>query len=626
MARFEVEGRIRARDDASRQVRAVERALEENAEAVDRLQREFDAGDRSARDFVRGMERLDREAESLDRQMRGLGDQTDRTRGAMGGLGGFLRDRLVVDIGTVIEGVRALGRGFASMVNSAAEAEAVQNRLAESLRGTEGAGSGLIRQLNAQAEAFERNTRFTQEAVTGQQAFLAELGVAPEQLQLATQATVDLAESFDFSLNEAARNVGRTVGGFAGELGEIIPELKEFDASALQAGEGIRFLAEEFEGAASAAADDLQVRLANLREEVSDLGQSFAEGVLQGTEISAGLESLAESAREAEQGTRDAGRGVGVLVDSSFELVDSLRSTGTNLDFVVTGIPTLVRAIGEWQRVTQEQARATELLDDQNRLLLERMGVIESSVGGAAETFVLFGGEIRRVSEITAGLLRTMGDLGEAASDAAEGVDETTDSFESMAEAQSDVVARSDRLLGFLDQIGVRLERNLRAEIERTNERMADLHDEFLRGEITGRDWARIQEEGARRIERLRERLTGANEEVGRSEAAFSQASESASRFGQATERNIVSIERATGSVRRLRTEVQGARFDFDALAEAEGRAAAVQGALASGGTLTQGGTRVRLPNGGSRLVTAPGFGSTSRRESRFIPGVSTVV
>ena len=42
--------------------------------------------------------------------------------------------------------------------------------------------------------------------------------------------------------------VAKTLGGFSGELGESIPQLKELGAAALQAGEGITFIAERFKG------------------------------------------------------------------------------------------------------------------------------------------------------------------------------------------------------------------------------------------------------------------------------------------------------------------------------------------------------------------------------------------
>jgi hypothetical protein len=62
----------------------------------------------------------------------------------------------------------------------------------------------------------------------------------------------------------------------------------------------------------------------------------------------------------------------------------------------------------------------------------------------------------------------------------------------------------------------------------------------------------------------------------------------------------------------------------FDAMAAAGGRALAVQQALEGGATLTNGGTRIRFPNGGSRLTREAGLGA-SRRESRFVAGLDTI-
>jgi hypothetical protein len=56
---------------------------------------------------------------------------------------------------------------------------------------------------------------------------------------------------------------------------------------------------------------------------------------------------------------------------------------------------------------------------------------------------------------------------------------------------------------------------------------------------------------------------------------------------------------------------------EFDRLAQAAGRAQAVQAALDAGGRLILGGTRVELATGGSRLVGAPGF------QSQLPPGLS---
>lgn len=81
----------------------------------------------------------------------------------------------------------------------------------------------------------------------------------------------------------------------------------------------------------------------------------------------------------------------------------------------------------------------------------------------------------------------------------------------------------------------------------------------------------------------------------------------------------------ATGALARTREEARVTALQFDALAEALGRAAAAEAALAGGGRLSSNGRRIRLAGGGSRLTSEPGLSSQSR-ESRFASGQSSLI
>ena len=76
--------------------------------------------------------------------------------------------------------------------------------------------------------------------------------MTPDLLDDAALAAVNLSKALGISTEAAFRNVGRTMGGFAGELGELVPELKDLSVEALRSGEGIVLLGEKFEGTAEA--------------------------------------------------------------------------------------------------------------------------------------------------------------------------------------------------------------------------------------------------------------------------------------------------------------------------------------------------------------------------------------
>lgn len=96
----------------------------------------------------------------------------------------------------------------------------------------------------------------------------------------------------------------------------------------------------------------------------------------------------------------------------------------------------------------------------------------------------------------------------------------------------------------------------------------------------------------------------------------------------RATEDYTTGTVEATSANVDLRREVTRTRGEFDRLTLSASRAETTQQALAAGGRLTQGGTRLRLPGGGSVLVDPPGFGGQSRecKPSRFFEGQCTVV
>lgn len=156
-------------------------------------------------------------------------------------------------------------------------------------------------------------------------AFLLQMGVAPKQIEEAVQGSADLAASLGIDLLSAARNVGKTVGGFAGELGEVIPELKNLSAEALQAGEGIAFLAEKFKGAAAAEAETFAGKLKQLSNAWGDLQEGVGNAITQNEGAIGSLDSLTKSVEDATPGIAELTGGVIELAEG---LVNLLKAGG----------------------------------------------------------------------------------------------------------------------------------------------------------------------------------------------------------------------------------------------------------------------------------------------------------
>lgn len=88
---------------------------------------------------------------------------------------------------------------------------------------------------------------------------------------MALKPTLDLAASGMMDLDSAGRNIGRTFGGFAGELQEIIPQLKALTPEMLKSGEGAKLVGTLFGGQATAAMRQFSGSLVTLTNSWEDL-------------------------------------------------------------------------------------------------------------------------------------------------------------------------------------------------------------------------------------------------------------------------------------------------------------------------------------------------------------------
>ena len=130
--------------------------------------------------------------------------------------------------------------------------------------------------LIGQAEALQKVTVFGDEQIIGQQAYLASLGLTQSQIEDTISASVDLAAATGMTLESAVLNTSKTLSGMAGELGEKLgPAFRDLTPEALKAGDGIKFIAEQFGGTAQADADSFAGSMAQMSNAVGDTGEAF---------------------------------------------------------------------------------------------------------------------------------------------------------------------------------------------------------------------------------------------------------------------------------------------------------------------------------------------------------------
>lgn len=517
--------------------------------------------------------------EAKDRASR----EIDRVQGRFARLGSFLQRNWVRILGGATAALAAFTAGMTSAIRAANQQEEAVARLDAALAPLGPRAREVSAALQEQASALQSTTRFGDEAIIQAQALLATLGVQADQLPRATEATVNLAAAFGQDLDQAARNVGRTVGGMAGELGELIPELRDLSAEALRSGEGIELLASKFSGRAIADAQTFAAAMERVGNALSDSQENIGKSVTSSEDLTKALNVLAFNIEQVNKGASDT---PGILASFSTFFVD-LASV-----IVGVGFGAFADDVGKTtDAFLAAQARAEQV----DRALGLLRGTIEASSDA----------ERRQVQN-----LRT---LAQAYGSARAGVDAYLDAQERNARVTNEAAGAQDRLEAALGAAGIKY-RDFAAELGAAEAALREVERQERARLIT-------QEQAVFFTERLQQRILGIRQEM-RGEAEDARAAAAATgALGDAAAGATDSIGAAADQVEALggRAEATRGRLSalaaeavrtgaaFDQLAARAGRAQAVQAAVAGGGRLILGGTRVELPGGGSRLTSTPG-------------------
>ena len=165
---------------------------------------------------------------------------------------------------------KGLIKGFERVIQLAAEQELAERKLEVALGGV---SQGLL----DQASALQKVSMFGDEAIIGQQAFLASLKFSEEQIKNIIPVAIDLAAATGMSLESAVRNTAKTFSGLAGELGELVPQLRELTAEEMMAGEAVTVLNDLFGGKAAGEEGTLVFNSRQLDMALGDLGETFGD-------------------------------------------------------------------------------------------------------------------------------------------------------------------------------------------------------------------------------------------------------------------------------------------------------------------------------------------------------------
>lgn len=194
--------------------------------------------------------------------------------------------RNVVQTAIAAIGGLAIGK---EIVEAAGRQQEAVNSLNASLQTIGEFSEATSRDLQNFASELQEVTKFGDEAVIEQLAFAQAMGASAEQSKAVVKASADLAAALNIDLNSATRNVAKTLGGFAGELGEVIPELKALSTSQLQAGAGIDLIAKKYSGFAEKELGAFNVQVTQASNLYGDLLEELGATVTNSDNATEGI-------------------------------------------------------------------------------------------------------------------------------------------------------------------------------------------------------------------------------------------------------------------------------------------------------------------------------------------------
>ena len=198
-------------------------------------------------------------------------------------------------------GIAAVSRVMKSLIKNAGDDEAATTRLSAAMKSAGVHSDELVEKLSAQAKAHDLVSAASETELVHAQAYLLNMGVTADMMDTALLATTNLAAGLGWDLSQATLNVGKTFGGFAGELSEVIPALKGMSVEAFQAGDALAIINENFGGQALEKISTFQGKVGELSDAWDVFAATVGRTITSNEDLLESLDNINDTLRDPSQ-------------------------------------------------------------------------------------------------------------------------------------------------------------------------------------------------------------------------------------------------------------------------------------------------------------------------------------
>lgn len=182
--------------------------------------------------------------------------------------------------------------GIRKGIEAAQVQEDAVNRLNQSLMSAGSFSREASQDMQEFARSLQLVTTTGDEVILNNLAFARTFAQSNQQAKAMTAAALDLAAATGMSMESAIRNLGKSLSGLSGELGEAIGEIRNLTAEQLKGGAAIELVSNKFAGFAQSQTRTFSGAIAQLTNSWGDFLETVGEFITQSPSLVAAIKFI----------------------------------------------------------------------------------------------------------------------------------------------------------------------------------------------------------------------------------------------------------------------------------------------------------------------------------------------
>ena len=250
--------------------------------------------------------------------------------------------------GAIAAGALAVfsSRKILSAVSTVTKAASIQedaiNSLNSSLKLAGDFTAGASEDMQTFASKMQSVTKIGDETTLKMLGLAKSFGVSNEDAKRLVESAADLSEVTGTSLESAVRNLGKTYGGLTGELGEVIPALKDLSTEQLKSGAALDFISKRFGGAAAAATNTYSGAMEQLSNSFGDLQEELGFLITKNPVVIAVLKEMTRFVTDFTKSFKDSSGGIENFISEGIkELIRFMPTALRSIKVFAVAVDTL---------------------------------------------------------------------------------------------------------------------------------------------------------------------------------------------------------------------------------------------------------------------------------------------